>query len=70
MPVQPPKQSARPRFWERIWLNPVLKDRGKSEENKTAPVDGSRQPIPAERTGELVVAPPDDDGLGTAVAAH
>jgi hypothetical protein len=55
---QPPKLQAKPRFWERIWLDSTEKERRKSQENKTAPVDGSSQPVPSERAGVLVAAPP------------
>lgn len=70
MPVQPLKQSAKPRFWERIWFDSAEKDRGENERKKTAPTDGSRQPVPAEDAGQLVVAPMHDDSFGAAVAAR
>lgn len=66
MPVQPLKQSAKPRFWERIWFDSAEKDRGENERKKTAPTDGSRQSVPAEDAGQLVV----NDGFGATVAAQ
>lgn len=70
MPVPPLRQSAAPRFWERIWLDSAEKDKGKNERKKTAPTDGSRQPVPAEGAGQLVAAPMHEDVFGAAVAAR